>query len=319
MSARERRPCSPDGLWAITSFYNPVGYRRRIENYRRFRERLSVPLLAVELGYRPQFELGEGDADILIQLNGTDVMWQKERLLNIALDALPEGCATVAWIDCDVVFGDDVWPEKAVRLLDRAQLVQLYSRMHYMPPDVPLESIGPEIAEARRTSLVSAVAAGQPATECFDDADRRVYGLCTPGLAWAARREFIRRLGIYDCCIVGGGDRALAAAAYGYYDHVIRRHHMIDREIAWYMEWAQPFHDAVGGALEFVEGDIFHLWHGALVDRRMRERHRLLRQFEFDPTADIALDANNAWRWSSDKPGMHAFLRERFVSRREDG
>src|SRR5450759_1082712 len=76
-----------DGLWAITSYFNPVGYRRRLSNFRIFRERLKVPLVVVELTYGSDFELQEQDADILIQLRGGAVLWQKERLLNLALQS----------------------------------------------------------------------------------------------------------------------------------------------------------------------------------------------------------------------------------------
>ena len=62
-------------LWAITSYYNPLGYRRRRANYRTFRERLNVPLLTVELAFGPDFELKEGEADILIRRRGGDVLW----------------------------------------------------------------------------------------------------------------------------------------------------------------------------------------------------------------------------------------------------
>ena len=65
------------GLWAITSYFNPIGYRRRPANYRLFRERLNVPLVTVELAYGPDFELTQSDADILVQLRGEDVLWQK--------------------------------------------------------------------------------------------------------------------------------------------------------------------------------------------------------------------------------------------------
>ena len=57
------------GLWAITSYFNPMGYRRRLENYRIFREHLQVPLLTVELGYGRALDLNHGDADIL-ELDG---------------------------------------------------------------------------------------------------------------------------------------------------------------------------------------------------------------------------------------------------------
>ncbi len=74
-------------LWAITSFFNPAGYKNRLSNYHRFRSRLNVPLVAVELSFTGRFELRDSDAEILIQISGADVMWQKERLLNIALGA----------------------------------------------------------------------------------------------------------------------------------------------------------------------------------------------------------------------------------------
>ena len=66
-------------MWAITSYFNPVGYRRRLSNYRTFRADLAVPLVAVELSFDGRFELTDDDADILIQLSGGAVLWQKDR------------------------------------------------------------------------------------------------------------------------------------------------------------------------------------------------------------------------------------------------
>jgi hypothetical protein len=43
------------GLWAITSYFNPMGYRRRLANDRVFRENLNVPLVTIELAYGPEF------------------------------------------------------------------------------------------------------------------------------------------------------------------------------------------------------------------------------------------------------------------------
>src|SRR5947207_7610362 len=124
-----------EDLWAVTCYFNPLDYQRKLANYRVFRERLSVPLVAVELGYGPEFELENDDAEILVQLRGTDVLWQKERLLNLALDALPSGCRNVLWVDCDVVFGRDDLVEHTFRLLDRFVLVQPFSHLLRMPRD----------------------------------------------------------------------------------------------------------------------------------------------------------------------------------------
>ncbi len=76
-------------MLTVTSYFNPMRSRRRLANYRTFRSRLNVPLFTVELAFDGQFELTSSDADHLIQLSGGDIMWQKERLLNIALEAVP--------------------------------------------------------------------------------------------------------------------------------------------------------------------------------------------------------------------------------------
>ena len=301
-------------LWAITSYFNPLSYRRRRDSYRIFRDRLGVPLVTVELGYGPQFELGKGDADILIQRRGGDVLWQKERLLNIALDALPESCTKVAWIDCDVVFGEQDWPERASRLLDRVPLVQLFSRMYYLPADASsAENWTTTHAETQRESLAYAMASGLD-----NDAWLPSSVTLATGLAWAARRELLQRHRFYDACIIGGGDRAMATAAYGCFDHLIRRQTLNERQFAHYLSWAKPFHKDVRRKVGVVDGELFHLWHGALKHRRWRERFPLMAPFQFDPYSDSAMSEEGVWRWTSNKLEMHDYAREHFALRRED-
>jgi hypothetical protein len=134
-------------LWGITCYFNPSGYRRRLANYRVFRENLPVALAAIELAYGPSFELSAGDADILVQLRSGDVMWQKERLFNRTLRALPSSCRKIAWLDCDVIFAADDWAQHTALLLDRFALVQPFARVHRMPehwvPGVACECLPP--------------------------------------------------------------------------------------------------------------------------------------------------------------------------------
>src|SRR5208282_3056212 len=114
-------------LWAITSYFNPSNSRARLINYRIFKEHLRVPVVAVELSFGAQFELQSDDADIVVRLVGRDVLWQKERLLNLALRALPPECEAVAWLDCDVVFASSEWPERTQATLEKFSIVQLFS------------------------------------------------------------------------------------------------------------------------------------------------------------------------------------------------
>jgi hypothetical protein len=127
-------PRSP--LWAITAYFNPARYQNRRKNYRLFHQRLAVPLAAVELSFDGQFELDPDDAELLIQIDGGDVMWQKERLLNIALESLPRECEFVVWLDCDIVFQRQDWPEQVCRQLERVPLLQPYSLVHHLPRTV---------------------------------------------------------------------------------------------------------------------------------------------------------------------------------------
>ncbi len=95
-----------DSLWAVTSYYNPDGYKRRLENFRAFRRHLQAPLLAVELAKPGGRQLSEDDADIVLCLTGEDRIWQKERLINIGIGRLPAHVRYVAWIDCDLIRDD---------------------------------------------------------------------------------------------------------------------------------------------------------------------------------------------------------------------
>jgi hypothetical protein len=306
-------------LWAITSYFNPIGYRRRLANYQVFRQRLSIPLIAVELAYGPNFELGENDADILIQVRGGDVMWQKERLLNVALRALPDDCKKVVWVDCDIIFGPDNWSEILSCLLDRYMILQPFGRVHHLPRDWTPRQVNASAAEFSRASVGYGIASGMSASALTGEVPRSGSYVYSRGLAWAARRELLDRHGLYDACIIGGGDKAMTAAIYGCYDPAMHFLGMNDRQRARYLAWAEPFHAMIGLAAGWMRGDIYHLWHGDTRDRWTAYRHTILTRFGFDPFEDIVIAASGCWRWNTDKPHMHAGVRDYFASRKEDG
>ncbi len=307
-----------DDLWAITAYFNAAGFARRRENYRRFRQHLNVPLLAVELAYGQDFELGPADAEILIQFRGRDVLWQKERLLNLALQALPPSCTKVVWLDCDIIFESPDWSERARRRLDDIALLQPFSHARFLPsgwlPGCPV----PADARLRHPPACLIAMGASPAAAVAYTNDKLVQMDYTPGMAWAARREVLRH-GLYDACVVGGGDGAIMRAAFGFAEMTTELQAMNPARREHYLAWAAAFHDAVRGGVGFVDGDILHLWHGHVHHRRYLGRHRDFEPFGFDPATDIAVDDNGGWRWNSDKPDMHAFVRDYFASRNEDG
>jgi hypothetical protein len=252
-----------------------------------------------------------------VQLRGHDVLWQKERLFNLALDRLPSDCTKVVCMDCDVILERPDWLARMSRTLDRDRLVQAFSRAYRMPKDwAPTDGRlhgGPGVMR----SLPFLIASGVPEATCL-----RTSGVelrTAMGLAWGVQRDLIEQHRFYDACIVGGGDGAFTRAAYGCFDDTMRLRRMNDRQCEHYLRWARPFNAAVAGSVSYVEGTLRHLWHGAEPQRRYGDRHERLAPFAFDPFTDIAVAENGAWRWNSDKPALHAYVRDYFRGRQEDG
>ncbi len=329
-------------LWAITTYFNPCGYRRRLENYHTFRRQLAVPLVTVELSFDGVFELEPADSDILVQLSGADVMWQKERLLNVALGSLPKECTKVAWLDCDVVFDNADWPEAAALALDRHAVIQPFSQSRELVPDVGVDRCDREHSQPKGEALASALATsrlkedvqrsavGNPSHDECGSRSRLASGylLSTAvgdrpdvecGMAWAARTEIIHRHNFYDACIMGCGDGAIIAGILGNFQDLIDYLLMNGRRAEHYLNWAKPFHETIRGDLGFCAGTIYHLWHGERKDRQYLRRRVEFAEFDFDPFHDISFDKTGCWRWNTDKPQMHRFVKDYFPSRLEDG
>ena len=254
-------------LWAITSHFNPSGYRRRLSNYRSFRRHLPLPLVTAELSFGAPFELNEGDADVLIQIRGKDVLWQKERLLNLALKVLPRECEKVLWIDADVVFEQADWYKHAEDRLDRYPLLHLFSeRVNLSREQVVLPSLSADrtavSAHSKCISIGYKIAEGIVVSNDLRNADAPLVSGSTCGLAWGARRSLLEGHGLYDRCILGGADRAMLCASLGEFSYASEALQMNQWQRDDYLNWARPFFESVDGRVSYVEGRVFHLWHG---------------------------------------------------------
>lgn len=305
MSGRPRG----QSLWAVTSHFDAFHGGHRLAAYREFRRRLAVPLVAVELSFDGHFDLEPPDADILIRVPGDSVMWQKERLLNVGLDALPQHVDSVVWIDCDVVFLREDWPVELCRRLEHFEMVQPFSRLRYLNREESPENLASN-SDGWFESIARKLSRGDLPDSAFrlhGESQRLKYA---PGMAWAARRSTLAQLGLYDAAVLGTGDKLMFAAAQARYHEVAVATRMSSPQAGHYVRWAKLFWESVRGRISYVEGDLLHLWHGDLANRRYRQRIRGLGEFNFDPDVDLARTPEGAWRWNSDKPEMHAYVRE---------
>lgn len=310
-------------LWGLTTHFNPSRYRTRLDNYRAFRESSraqGLPLVTIELSPEGlEHELGSGDAEILVQRTSPAVLWHKERLLTLGLEALPRWCEQVCWLDADVIFEDRNWVRRAIGELERYAVIQpfehvLRPRRPGPPPPSPRTRLGWRLLRALPTRTV---------TSSFCSRRRRGQaGLSgTTGYAWCARREVLDRHGFYDRCVVGGGDREIALAFVLPSDRVpdseLRiRHRKLRNHIA---RWHDAVFADVRGALSYLDGAIRHLWHGEAQHRGYTDRHAILERHDFDPERDIVLDEGGCWCWAEGTEALAEDVRAYFRSRREDG
>jgi len=140
-----------------------------------------------------------------------------------------------------------------------------------------------------------------------------------PGLAWAAKRAILEEHGLYDAMIIGSGDTSIFHAMYGHFEHELERRHLSGAHEDHFLSWARPYYQNVARRVGTVVGRVYHLWHGEFVNRNYRGRHRLLADFDFDPSLDLMIGENGAWQWARPRPDLEVFLERYFFSRAEDG
>jgi hypothetical protein len=316
----------PGDLWVVTCYFNVNRYRTRRLNYERFAapiRRSGLGFLTIECAFPgAPFALPPGPG--LLRLAGRDVMWQKERLLNVAIAALPAACTKVAWLDCDVLFADPAWAVETSRRLERQAVVQPYERVVRLPRGAEAYRGEGDVWDG-----FAAVAARDPDALLSGRFDRHGH----TGFAWAARREIIARHGLYDACIAGSGDHMMAHAFCGDWessciDRIIGpadNHHAGHRaghrtgHRTWFEAWSRRVYPDVRARVGYAPGTILHLWHGEVADRRYVDRNRELARFDFDPATDLRVGPTGGWEWASEKPELHRWAVEYFGHRREDG
>lgn len=281
-------------LALVTCHFNPCGYTQNVENYYRFRKALNRPMTVVELSFDGSYL--ESDS---IRIRGDinkHCMWQKERLLNIGIESLPDKYDKVAWIDADIQFFRPDWFEEAEKALQHHDVVQLVGKLHH--------------TDANGGIVKSVETEGWKMQH--DPSSNKYYH---PGGCWAARREVISR-GLYDKDIIGGGDSALFYAWSGTPENKYAEFEEIPELKKDYVHWAakQKILD-----IGYVPGDGAHFWHGAESNRRYLERYMSLQLGDFDPENDIFINADGIWEWATEKPLLHNSLQRYFIGRNEDG
>lgn len=305
-------------LCVITSYYNPSGYQTKFTNYNHFKNGIlesGVPLITVEctFGNSPYVLTEDPEKNVqVIKVCAADILWQKERLLNIALEHLPQSCTKVVWVDADILFDNRNWAYETSALLEKKAVAQLFTQVVRLPRDVTRYNGDGEMWDS-----FAHIMRTDPQT--IESGDFAKHG--HTGFAWAIRREIIQRHGFYDACVSGSGDHMMAHAFAGDWhsscierivgSNTPHRKHFID--------WAQRIYPDIRARIGVVDGLLAHLWHGDHINRRYVLRNKELEDFSFDPSKDITIDQNGCWKWSPSRSDLKQWAIEYYNTRKEDG
>lgn len=273
-------------LWFVCCYSNPCGYSSRKRLYLEFErhilEDLGGNLLTVECAYGGKdLELVENENKnhMYIGVRARTCMWHKENLLNIGISRLPDQCTMIAWCDTDIRFASGATVIDDIKdALDKHPVVQCFSTCIDEGPD------------GKATRVHHAIAMG---LQCKNTKHEKYDH---PGYAWAARRNFVDRIGgLLDVCAVGGGDRMMAMAfvgranqlleyvgySIGYVDHVL--------------DWEERVYRYTGGNVGCVPGLIFHGFHGYKHDRGYKERKKILVDHSYSPEYDLETNKDGVY------------------------
>ena len=284
------RNAQGERLAVVTCFFNPANDERIDRNYGLFASALAsqgVELWTIEIAFGgTSFRLKSGSN--VVQLRARSLLWQKERALNLLIDRLPGRCDFVAWVDSDLIFAANDWPQRLCKELMHFPLVQCWSQVEFLDARGEIDDF--------RSSTALIVRQKHPDSQSFD--------VGHPGLAWGARRDLLLKHGLYDRHVTGGGDTLMSVASFGWWKH--RHLERLPSPLrSDFLRWAKPWFESVSGDVGVLPGLIRHLWHGSLDNRLYRERSEWLMQCDFNPTVDLMSDPAGLWQWATEKEHFH--------------
>jgi len=247
----------------------------------------------------------------VLRVTCQSIMWQKERLLNLAIANLPGSCSKVVWMDADILFSNPEWTVKTSELLDSHPVVQPFDTVALLPPKTQVFT---GVGDVHRSFAFVHLA--DPGI--FLSGNFRAHG--HTGFAWAARKQILKSFLLYDRSISGGGDHLMAHGFCGDSGSPCVRY-MVGTGTQFsdsFRTWVSSAYGEVRSNIGCASGTVLHLWHGERANRLYDLRCRELLRLGYDPTRDICIGPHGTWEWTSQKSNLHTWAEQYFKLRRED-
>lgn len=291
----------PGKFAVLTTHFNPTGSTLLRENYTRFAEGMhkqDLDLWTIEITFGKQdFFLPSNERTL--QINTQDVLWQRDRALNVLIEMIPNEYDKVALVDADLLFNNKNWDTETNQLLEEVPIVQCFSTTSETGDDGSKRY-------CKRISLAKVME--------NKEKDLHSFAYTLTGCAWAIRRDLLDKNKLYDACVTGANDVLMAIAFFGFDNHTSTSW-LNEPMTKHFLEWADGMFLNVQGNVRCTEGRITHLWHGPKNDRHGVGRIECLTDNHFDPNKDIKIGDDGLWHWATNKTRMHNLVRNYFSGR----
>ena len=301
----------------ITAYFNPHGWQSRRRLYGEFMQRMAVRpdvrVITVELAYalRP-FEATSANDPMVLRLRTNNVLWHKERLLNLGiahlLTRIDPGAQFIAWIDADITFSRPDWSEATVDALEHFAVVQPFGTAINLGPDNEPQWNCPGILRVFH----------ERGYHQEPELPLTYLSSGHPGLAWAARRDVLDGMGgLLDICVAGSGDTHMANAMRG--NHKLFIPQGITPGFERVLErWKERADTHIKQNCGYVPGSVMHHWHGKSTQRGYEKRFDVTAFHRFDPAEDLVTDGQGLYAWRGNKPALEQDIRRSLSERNED-
>jgi hypothetical protein len=286
-------------------------------------------LITVECAYgRRPFELTQNSDAWDIQLRTHHELWHKENLINRGIQHLSRidpDWQYVAWIDADIHFQRPDIVQETVHQLQHYDFVQMFSHVTDLGPQhQPIKQQNGFVWSYVQNNYEAPVGPGYNPKGI--DYYGAYYGIQSgsfwhPGYAWAARREALEKVQLFDKAILGSADHHMAMGLIGEAQRSVPQGVTAAYRNA-VLNWQEVAEQEIKRNIGYVSGLITHYWHGNKANRKYVDRWKILIENRFDPTIDIQRDPQGLYRLNMHH-GMRSIklrdhIRAYFRARQED-
>jgi hypothetical protein len=266
----------------------------------------NAKIVLVEGVYHKDSQLKDYSGEIFkhIKVNVDNVMWIKENLINIAISKLPEDWVYVGWVDRDIEFANDNWVEECIEKLKSCDLLQPWMECIFLDKD---GKSGNENYFDSRDNTKKIVSQSYMYSKAIKDKKYFEH----PGQAWCCNRNFYNKIGkLFDKAIMGGGDSLIIASMRKLYNKTDYLY--ISKYLKQYNSILQ---DVILG---YMDGIIYHHYHGSLENRKYKNRYNALYRFRYDPEKHITYNEDGVIKFTQDGLIFERQIKNYFLNRRED-